>query len=444
MGTMEQKLSYLLDTKNAIKQAIQDKGINVPEETTFRDYAGKIREIVGTEYYVPSKPSKGGVDFYDYDGGILYTYTKEEFMALNELPPLPERARLVCQGWNYTLEDAKANLEELGYVSIGATYITDDGKTRLYITIDSPFTAEVPLYFSLTTSNSLVIDWGDGKKEPITGSGALNVTHKYEEIGDYVIAFEVAEGCILGLSSKQGSSSSYTPLLGTNVVYCNMLKKAEVGSGVTSIGNSTFQYCYSLSSVVIPQGVTKIDSSAFYYCYSLSSVVIPQGVTSIGQSVFQHCSSLSSVVIPQGVTKIDTQAFSSCSSLSSVVIPQGVTSIGQNVFSSCSSLSSVVIPQGVTKIDNSVFYNCYSLSSVVIPQGVTIIGQQVFYYCSSLVVLDCSELTSVPTLSSASTIPTHAELRIVVPDALYDTWIAATNWSSRASNIIKKSDWDAL
>ena len=328
MGTMEKKLSYLLGTKNAIKEAIVSKGVKVTEDTTFRDYASKIREIVGTEYYVPSKTSKGGVDFYDYDGGILHTYTKEEFLALSEMPALPERPRLVCQGWNYSLEDAKANLEELGYVSIGATYITDDGKTRLYMSVDSKVSSEITLYFSLSSANGLVIDWGDGVKEAVSGTGAMNAIHKYEEIGDYVISLEVAEGCVLELSSKQGSSSSYTPLLGTNRVYCNMLKKVEVGSGVTSIGSQAFYFCYSLSSVVIPQGVTKIDNSAF--------------------------------------------------------------------------------------------------SS-----------------CSSLVVLDFSELTSVPKLSSASSIPSHAELRIVVPDDLYDTWIAATNWSSFASKIVKASEFNA-
>ena len=464
MGTMEKKLSYLLGTKNAIKEAIVSKGVNITDDHTFRDYADKIMEIRGKEYYVPSLPSKGGVDFYDYDGGILHTYTKDEFLALSEMPALPERLGLVCQGWNYSLEDAKAYVEEYGVLHIGAMYITDDGKTRLYITIDSPFAAEVPLYFNISDANGLVIDWGDGKKEPITGSGDLNVTHNYEEIGDYVIALEVAEGCIFGLGVQTGSYS-YTPLFGSNRVYRNRLKKVEIGSSVTSIGNQAFNNCYSLSSVVIPNGVTSIDNSAFNGCYSLSSVVIPNGVTSIGNQAFYNCYSLSSVVIPNGVTSIGNQAFQSCSfssivipqgvtkigseafyycySLSSVVILQGVTMIDSKLFQSCYSLSSVVIPQGVTKIEGNVFNQCYSLSSIVIPQSVTSIGNQAFYYCHSLVILDFSESTSVPTLSSTSAIPSHAELRIVVPDDLYDTWIAATNWSSYASKIIKASEFNA-
>ena len=34
-------------------------------------------------------------------------------------------------------------------------------------------------------------------------------------------------------------------------------------------------------------------------------------------------------------------------------------------------------------------------------------------------------------------------IKVVVPDNLYDEWISATNWSSDASIIIKKSEWDA-
>ena len=441
MGSIEKKLSYLLGTKNAIKEAIVSKGVRVTEDTTFRDYADKIMEIRGKEYYVPSLPSKGGVDFYDYDGGILHSYTKDEFLALSEMPSLPERLGLVCQGWNYSLEDAKAYVEEYGVLHIGAMYITDDGKTRLYISVESKVASEITLNFSLTTPNGLVIDWGDGVKETVSGTGVLNAIHNYEEIGDYVIAFEVAEGCIFGLGAQKDSYSQ-TPLFGSNKVYSNMLQKVEIGSGV-SISGYAFNYCYSLTSMVIPQDVTSIGEGAFYDCRSLSSVVIPNSVTSIGSSAFNGCYSLSSVVIPNSVTSIGSSAFYDCYSLSSVVIPNSVTSIGSSAFYGCRSLSSVVIPNSVTSIDSSAFYQCYSLSSVVIPQGVTSIGSQAFNGCSSLVILDFSELTSVPSLSSTNTIPTHAEIRIIVPDDLYDTWIAATNWSSFASKIVKASEFNA-
>lgn len=45
MGTTTEKLTYLQGTKDAIKNAIEAKGVEVPEGTTFRGYAEKIQEI---------------------------------------------------------------------------------------------------------------------------------------------------------------------------------------------------------------------------------------------------------------------------------------------------------------------------------------------------------------------------------------------------------------
>ena len=45
MGTTAEKLAYLADTKTAIKDAIVAKGVEVPEGTTFRGYAGLISGI---------------------------------------------------------------------------------------------------------------------------------------------------------------------------------------------------------------------------------------------------------------------------------------------------------------------------------------------------------------------------------------------------------------
>ena len=47
MGTTADKLNYLDQTKTAIKDAIITKGVSVPDNTTFREYANKIEEISG-------------------------------------------------------------------------------------------------------------------------------------------------------------------------------------------------------------------------------------------------------------------------------------------------------------------------------------------------------------------------------------------------------------
>ncbi len=195
-----------------------------------------------------------------------------------------------------------------------------DDKTRLYIHVPPnsepnrpPARNQVPLYIQQTVSRGVTIDWGDGSElETLEGTGKVNTTHTYQEGGDFVIALEVAEGCELGLGH---GSSSYCVMGSTGNngrVYCNILQKAVVRNGVTSIGNDAFLYCYSLASVTIPDSVTNIGSYAFYYCYSLASVTIPDSVTSIGNNAFSYCYSLASVTIPDSVTSIGSNAFSYC------------------------------------------------------------------------------------------------------------------------------------
>lgn len=45
--SISDKLVYLSGTKDAIRDAIEQKGVTVPEETTFREYADKISQISG-------------------------------------------------------------------------------------------------------------------------------------------------------------------------------------------------------------------------------------------------------------------------------------------------------------------------------------------------------------------------------------------------------------
>jgi hypothetical protein len=300
--------------------------------------------------------------------------------------------------------------------------VIGDGKTYLYIKIAAPGRMTVPLYFSQTVANGVTIDWGDGSaRQALSGTGKVNTTHTYTDIGEYTISLNTSSGCKLGLGHN---SSSYCVMGSTgnnNKAYCNMLQAVEIGRNVTGINANAFRYCTSLTSIVISESVTSIGTYAFYCCYSLTSIVIPESVTSI-----------------------DTYAFSGCYSLTSVVIPESVTSIGNNVFNGCYSLASVVIPERVTSIGTYAFHSCYSLTSIVIPDGVTSINTNTFYGCYGMAFYDFRASKSVPTLLNANAfnnIP--SDCKIVVPDSLYNTWKAATNWSTYASNIVKASEFNS-
>ena len=111
--------------------------------------------------------------------------------------------------------------------------------------------------------------------------------------------------------------------------------------------------------------------------------------------------------------------------------------------SGCYSLQNITIPSGITSIGNRVFEKAYSLQNIIIPSSVTSIGATVFTNIYSLAIVDFSNHTSIPTLTSGFT-NIQSDCKIIVPDTLYNDWIAASVWSNYASNIISKSDWDAL
>ena len=95
------------------------------------------------------------------------------------------------------------------------------------------------------------------------------------------------------------------------------------------------------------------------------------------------------------------------------------------------------IPSGVKTINGYTFKECYSLQSLSIPSSVTKIGSSAFDSTNCIIDFG-NERTTVPTLSSTNSIGYNF---CIVPDALYDTWCAATNWSTMTNKIVKYSDF---
>ena len=62
VGSVKEKLDYILETKENIKQAIKDTGIEVPEDLSFREYGSKIQEVIDTTI-IPQFTLDGFVEF---------------------------------------------------------------------------------------------------------------------------------------------------------------------------------------------------------------------------------------------------------------------------------------------------------------------------------------------------------------------------------------------
>ena len=295
-------------------------------------------------------------------------------------------------------------------------------------------------------NGTVTVDWGDGTTpDTLTGTSTSTVkwtpNHEYAAPGDYVIKLTV-DGEI-GMSGIN-KSNQYSYILRhssssdeRNYAYYQSLKRVELGGSVTSIGNYFLNYCYSLDSITIPNGVTSIGDYSFNCCYSLKSVVFPSGVKSVGQYAFAYAHKLKTVSFPSSVTSIGKNFFYNCYLLDSITIPNGVTSIVNYFLYNCYSLDSITIPNGVTSIVNNFCPNGYSLKSVVFPSSVTSIEYSAFNCSYSACYFDFTKHAAVPTLGSFNAfnmIPDDCEIR--VPAALYDEWIAATNWATYASKIV--------
>ncbi len=385
------------------------------------------------------------VNFIDYDGTILHSYTATEANALTALPSNPSHTGLTSQGWNWTLQQIKTQLTAIpdGPIWVGQMYVTDDDKTRIYCRFDG---TRLSPYLGICPNGTVTVDWGDGSEaDTLTGSAlnaVQNVQHNYAAAGDYVITLTAASGTTFAF---YGTSSTYSYILrkGTSStltttqsdVYRNTIQKIELGSAAR-IGNYAFYRCYSLSSISMPNSATSIGTYAFLSCYKLFSVILPTDVQSIGNYTFQKCISLSLISLPSSVGTIGERAFYDCNNLSSITLPSGMTSIGIYAFYDCYTLTSIIIPSNITSIGNYTFYCCYCFSSIVIPSGVTSIGQSSFYYCYGMTEYHLKP-TSPPTLGNTAafqSIPSDCVIYVPKSDGhtVLDAYKGSSNWSTYA------------
>lgn len=369
---------------------------------TIEDYDGAASQ--GSGNYT--------VKVIDYDGTVLME-KKGNTGDIIELPEAPTHDRLVFQKWSAsrTVTDNKVTIGN-DNVMVGATYTTASGQNEFDITVTKA------TGLTVTFNGSGVKDWGDGTSDSET-------SHTYTAYGDYMI--------------KWAGSSIPSRLFGSGTIY--FLIRARL-AGVTSIGSSAFYSCYSLKSITLSEDVTGIERNVFNSCYSLTNIIIPESVQSIGKNVFDNCRSLLSIILSiNGVTSIDDYAFQGCSSLTNIIIPEGITYFYTGLFIGCSSLRNIILPESAKDFYPTIFNGCYSLVSITMPKGIRYFASQVFWNCYSMKKYDFSQATAVPTLSDVGAFGSINKIcKIVVPDNLYDQWIAATNWSTYADYIYKASE----
>lgn len=436
-------------------------------------------------------PSGGGgaveekdVNFYDYDGTLVDSYTSAKFLALSSMPANPTHTGLTAQGWNWSLADAKAFVQNNGALDVGQNYITDDEKTRIYVTLNEETLSPV-LHFSL--SGTATVDWGDGTTESVTGSSNfLNIAlpHTYNSAGDYIITiYDITVRAFLGNAWSSGSvygclmASSQSSVY-YHIAYMATITKIELGknmacghymayraynleaitiptTGMSLCAQNMVENCYNLKCIIIPNGVntvsqyslgnsglekiifpktiTTFNNAIMVNCYRLEKIVLPDGIN-MNQQTFQNCLYLRKVIIPSNVQQPGGQNFQQCSNLKEIHLPSAWTNIPVNMFGNCYNLSNITIHEGITNINNNAFSNDYNLTKITIPSTVTNIGTFAFYNCWNIKEYHLKP-TTPPTLASTNSLSVQADCIIYVPAGSLEAYQTATNWSTYASKM---------
>ena len=413
--SVQTQISRITAAVGAAYDAVTAKGGTTPQAETVAGLADAIGTIPSGGSSAPVAP--GDITFYDYDGTVVAAWSLAELAGKTALPELPSHEGLICQGWNWSLADLKTTNRKM---NVGAMYITDDGKTRIYIRLEEGRTSPM---LGVCPNGTVTVDWGDGTTpDTLTGTSTRTVkwtpTHAYAAPGDYVIELTVT-----GTMVPSGGAGAYlrcgllrysaeeSP---QNKVYQNSIQRIELGRDVVAAGPYAFSGCSSLASITIPNGIVAIETSAFSGCSSLASITIQNSAVTLKEYTFSNCSSLAPITIPNSIKYIEASAFSGCSSLASITIPNSIKYIPSYGFSDCSSLASITIPNSITQFFDNAFRYCYGIA---------------FY--------DFTNHTSVPKLSATNAFTNiAADCEIRVPAALVDAWKTATNWSTYADHIV--------
>lgn len=409
---------------------------------------------------IKNLPSGGEEDysddviFIDYDGKVLYRYTAEEFMALSELPEYPSHELLTSLGWNWTLEEAKAYVGECGMLTIGATYESFDGKTRLFITVDNPKHMSVTMRIKPVDITSVcTIDWGDGSTQELVDNVLTEVSHSYDNIGEYIIAID-SEGGVTTL----GGGTDTTTLFTEKSYNREMLRKVYMGDKTRVYASyNAFQLCSKLKYIVL----NKFDGNGILISTDIRAAICRRGENETGYSMFQYSSikvasfpgnwegtylystfdnsDIERFEFPVGGKYTPKGVLNNCHKLKRVVFPNNVTAFNGGGMAGYSLIERLILPD-IPSIGTMAFRNCNALLYVKLRSSIKEIKGYAFY-CANIRTVIIEAI--VPPTIDTTTFTTSKGFNgyFYVPNDSVEAYKSATNWASYADKIKPISEY---
>lgn len=344
MGTTAQKLQAILDSKSDIKDAIEAKGVSVGD-APFDEYASKIGEISGGAEETP----ESDVNFYDYTGFRVASYTIAEAKALTTLPTPPSHDGLTFQGWNWTLADIQSYNRR--FIDIGANYAPTDGKCHIKVHI--PYdNFEFALSTSRGVTTATTFDWGDGT----TSAWAANLTyHTYTQAGDYDITVypDVAtDNLYLNLMFIQNTTIT-APSIGciTEVNVAHYIGFAELG----------YLSCF----ISIPASSLTINGFTFL---TAPVVAIPRAMNAT-RALTLNASYRGIISFPKTMAKVAGTNSMSNGNAVRLVLPEYTDGTSINAMTDWQCCEVISLPLSFKFTSTNLLNHCYKLRILDIVQG---------------------------------------------------------------------------
>ena len=395
MSNITEQITRLQTAKANLKTSLEAKGVTVADDATLDAYPALVDSI----------PSGGGeveekdVNFYDYDGICIYSYTKNEFLALNEMPANPDHSDegLTSDGWNWTLVNAKAYVLKYSKLNIGQLY-NYNNQTALFV--DTTKHNETITLKLFTTKNAdVTVNWGDNTSTTESCSSGVQqiFSHDYTN-GKFIITFTISNDAKLHCNYNANSH-----FIMNN--YC--IYKIIIGQDFTNIiSYNTFENLFDLEFVLLSSNITQLYDASFNNT-KIKCFILPKDISyfSPGRIIFLKviCFSDSSI--------LDLGSYiGNSSNIDNLYIPESVTTIHGYLHQS--KFKIIIFPETITNIQN------YALKSE---------NQEYPHdlYCYALV---------PPSLSSNAFIG-RTGLNIYVPASVVEDYKAESNWSVYASQI---------
>lgn len=447
------EITRLQNAKAALKESITAKGVTVEDTAKLDEYPALVDNIEQGSSKIPS--IYDDVIFIDYDGTLLYTYTKEEFLNLNVLPQLPNHDELKDAEWNWSLNGAKERVRVYDKMVIGASYnIVEEGLMYYVKVYEAPSSInQVTLKYS-GYGGDVLVDWGDGNTNRYTDTGnnkyarhhygvsgnfKIKVTTESTTIGSRQISIDTLYSGYAYLNKcvfndnyliPNASSSNYNPSVifyGKNSLYSsNMYLTGTVDIILIAkniSGNYQDNYLFASQDVcrfcaVIPNNV--VQNIKVKNC---NIICLPETVQPGGSIVLQKVTGRLPICCPNIAITETTNTWYLESAIQVQLPPTENIGVPLRLIGYNNTL---IIPEGVVTI-TSILANTTNVFTMILPSTITTYTPSsdasfAHLYCYAAI---------PPTITGFSGSLTS----IYVPAESVEAYKAATNWSAYADKI---------